>query len=295
MSINASRETTSVASTPVVPVPVSSASQPSDVLDLSQQEQPYLSIDQLITLWIHEKFQNLSHSTRTQKDYLYHLNKFRDVVRSKGYDLFAKKEIIAMLAQAWANLPNARTGKEVSSATRELRYAVISSFYTFCIRKQVYDASPITLILRGKVENKQAARPLDVPDIRGGLDKIDTSTIAGKRAYALLSLAPATGRRVQELANLRRKHLHFLGSGSILVIWERCKEAKQMEDLVKGKTAQALLTYLDAIYPQGVKHVTDGEAPLWVSFSPQNAGQPIGAQTICDICDEVFGTKKFHL
>ena len=249
-----------------------------------------LTLDQCIAAWLDAK-KGRSGSTKTEMAYRDTLNDFRNLLRSTGRDLDADASILAPLAQGWARICK-REGEAVSAATYNQRLAVLSSFYQYAIKHEVLADNPIKRVERHTGSDKNAAHYLSPTRVKNGLKKIDRSTLEGKRDYALLSLALATGRRVSELANLRYGHIQKQGE-TALIIWERCKGGKKMTDTLETKATKVLYDYLYALYGKDLYQAAK-ESPVWVSFSDRNKGEPISTRTLQRICEKYLGTSKFH-
>ena len=249
-----------------------------------------MSLDQCIAAWLDAK-KGRSGSEKTSTAYRDGLTEFRSLLTSMNRDLDAEASIIAPLAQGWANICK-REGETVSPSTYNQRLAILSSFYCYAIKHEVLGDNPITRVERHIGPKKDAAHPIDPSGVKKGLGTIDRSTLEGKRDYAMLSLALATGRRVSELANLRYGHIQKQGE-TALIIWERCKGNKQMSDILQVKTTNALYEYLYALYGKDL-YQAPKESPIWVSFSDRNKGQPISARTLQRICEKHLGTSKMH-
>lgn len=158
---------------------------------------------------------------------------------------------IALAAQAYAARPaQSRSGSRlVAPTTANLRLATLSSFYTYALRHDLLRGPhPIARVERRKVEAYAAARPLHYEDLRVRLAAIDRRTDAGLRDYALLLLGLSTGRRVSELAAMRRTHL-TIRKRSVTIEWPRTKGGKRLHDElprggVRGAAADALVAWL---------------------------------------------------
>lgn len=260
----------------------------SDRSQIVEQRSP-LRLDQLVAVWLDAKGKR-TNSQKTRKAYQETIEQFRGLLRSSGLDLDSDAVTVATLAQGWA--ASRVGGGIVSASTYNQRLAILSSFYIFALKRDVLARNPIDLVERRPVESKDAAMPLEMEEVVARLQAIDRETQEGARDYALLSVLLATGRRVSELANLRRGDIHFVGKKAI-VIWKRCKGGKVMNDELPAQTTQALRSYLHKIYGATVEQMV-ADTPVWVSFSRQNYGRAIGIQTIADICERRLGTSKVH-
>jgi integrase/recombinase XerD len=250
-----------------------------------------LTLDQVLTAWLHAK-STRTESAKTERAYGDAIAKFRAVLQDAGMDLDSPNmALISTLAQGWAS-KNTKTGGLVSSATFNQRLAILSSFYTYAIKKGVCSSNPILLIDRRPTSHPNAAHSIESETVNKALADIDRESIEGLRNHALLTLALATGRRARELAGLRWGHIR-ISAGTMLITWVRCKGGKVMRDTVKPKTQKILLTYLHAIYGADLAQLP-ASAPIWISFSNNNRGGPISTQTIATICDAHLGTTKIH-
>jgi len=261
-----------------------------DIIEYLPQQKEVMSLDQCIAAWLDAK-KGRSGSEKTATAYRDGLTEFRDLLASTGRDLNADASIIAPLAQGWAQMSK-REGETVSPSTYNQRLAILSSFYRYAIKHEVLGDNPITRVERHIGPKKDAAHPIDPSGVKSGLKQIDRSTLEGKRDYALLSIALATGRRVSELANLRYGHIQKQGD-TALIIWQRCKGNKQMTDTLQTKTTDALYEYLYAVYGKDLYQAAK-ESPVWISFSDRNKGEAISARTLQRVCEKYLGTSKMH-
>jgi integrase len=247
-----------------------------------------LTLDQMVNVWLYEK-SHLSDSEDTQRTYTELMTSFRLVLHSAGLDVDADYRLIATLAQGWAGTASRK--ERVVAATYNQRCAVLSSFYDWAITHDYLDKNPLKIVPRRKGEAKDAAHPIAQEDIQKRLQSIDRSTLPGKRDYALLLVALTTGRRSNELAHMRLGDLQITGN-KITVTFPRCKGGKVMRDILPPGTSKVLLAYLSAIY--GDVAAQPADAGIWLSFAHYCHRQPIGKQSISDICLRWLGTSKVH-
>lgn len=249
-----------------------------------------MTLDQCIKAWLTAKT-GKSGSQKTATAYADGLTEFRSLLQSVGHDLDSQPSIIAPLLQGWCAFCK-REGEEVAPATYNQRLAILSSFYRYAMTHEVVGHNPASRVERRTDIKQHAARPIAPQAVQKGLHAIDRSTLEGKRDYAILSLALATGRRVQELANLRYGHIQRQG-GTTHVLWPKCKGGKSMTDILQEKTTKALYDYLSALYGQEL-YTMSKEAPVWVSFSDRCQGQALSTRTLQRICEKYLGTSKMH-
>ncbi len=324
-------------------------------------------VDLAIAAWLHAKFQR-SGSAKTRMAYATILGEFRAALAMEGLDLdgadprrcradvddmlesgpgrparthadsvedlaAGRAAAIALVAQAYAARPaETRYGpRPVAPTTANLRLAALSSFYTYATRQDLLRGlNPIARVERRQVEAYAAARPLAYGDLHACLAAIDVTDDAGLRDYALLLVALHTGRRVAELAGMRREHL-LIRKRTVEITWPRCKGGKTMRDELprggaRGEAADALAAWLMRLYGErgdGVGGLsgtntkrTDHsghperlavqpavstrsgyppEQPLWVSLARNGtAGHPLTARAIAQMCEKRVGTSKVH-
>jgi site-specific recombinase XerD len=264
-------------------------------------------INLAIAAWLHAKFQR-SRSTKTQVTYSAILQAFRSQLLAHGLDLdaadprrvaadldadshteesiadlgdavAARTRTLALAAQAFAAQPaTTRYGaRPVAPTTANLRLAAISSFYRYALRHDfIRGGNPVERVERQAVQAYAAARPLAYDELRERLAVIDLSTPAGLRDYALLLLGLHTGRRVSELAGLRREHI-IIRANRVEITWVRCKGGKTMRDELprkgmQGLAAEALVAWVMRLYGE------DGETeplltPEMFNTMHQHSGQ----------------------
>jgi integrase len=172
------------------------------------------SLDQIIAIWLHEKA-NRTRSAETERAYAARLKQFRALLHAAGLDLNSNPQLVAVAAQAWADHTDRvdEHGAPVAIAptTYNQRLAILSSFYQTAIKRGVLTANPITTIDRRPIEGYASAVSLDQHDVRTQLDRIDRSTLAGKRDYALIGVLLNTGRRRAEVTGMRWGALQISG------------------------------------------------------------------------------------
>ena len=248
------------------------------------------TIDLAIAAWLDSKGKR-SGSSKTHKAYSDTLTDFRAALRSKGLDLDSDPRPVRLTAQAWAGA--SKRGNEVTPATFNQRLAVVSSFYTFANRAELLiGVNPIERVDRRKVQEYASAIPLAANDVKKRMAAIDRGTVEGKRDYALLAVALSTGRRVAELANLRKGDL-LLSDGRITLTFRHAKGGKVMTDTLDVRVSKAVIEYLAAACgPDFMSRPTND--PVWISLSHRNNGKPVSSQTVADICERHLGTSKVH-
>jgi site-specific recombinase XerD len=244
------------------------------------------TVDQMVAGWLHAKA-SLSHSEMTLDSYTDYMTAFRALLHTHGLDLDSEEAVIAEYAQWWAEYSS--LGNPISSSTHNQRIHTISSFYVHARKMRYLPTNPMEMVEKRKVSHPHAARPLDKDMVERALTSINTSTLLGKRDFALLTLLLNTGRRVSEVKNLVCGDILLTG-GTVTITWQRCKGGKVMYDNIDVLVARAIFEYLKAAYPDGWK----ASDPVWLSCSNHGKRDPIGYRAIAGVCMKYFGVTTVH-
>jgi integrase len=254
--------------------------------DLAAPSPPTPALDLAIAAWLAAK-SGRSGSAKTQRAYSDTLAAFRGALHAAGLELDGSPAAVALVAQAWA------AQGAPAPATHNQRLAILSSFYKFGQQRgMLAGENPIARVDRRPVQRYATVRALPLVEVRERLAAIDRATLEGQRDYTLLAVGLQTGRRVAELAGMRWGHLAIAGA-QITVTFPRCKGGKVMHDTLPAGISKMLAEYLRAVYAEGLRGLAK-DAPIWVSFSPRNAGAAIGTQAIRGLCEKHLGTTKVH-
>jgi integrase len=176
-------------------------------------------------------------SQKTHKAYQDTIAQYRDELRRIGADLDSDVRTLAMVAQSFASFSSNPRKEHVSKSTRNLRLAILSSFYKYALDRyllapmddQGHVMNPLVIVGREKIEAYQGIHWLEPEEAESALHKIDRNTDLGKRDYALLVVLLNTGRRLKEVASLEWRHVRFKGQ-RITLTFEHCKRDKTMID-----------------------------------------------------------------
>lgn len=242
-------------------------------------------IDGLISAWLHAKH-GRSGSGHTRRAYADAIGSFRAALALAGMDVDGRANLVALIAQGWA--AQSASGRSVGAATYNRKLAIVSSFYAYAGKAGALAENPISRVERRQLQRYANSQAVDA---RGILARIDTSTLAGLRDYAILAVALTTGRRVAELAGLRIGDCEIAQRGSITLHFRRTKGGKTMRDTLPNATSAAVLRFLHAAHANIADLAPD--APLWPSYGRASAGQAIGVRALQLICDKHAGA-HFH-
>lgn len=253
----------------------------------------HASIDVLIAGWLHQA-RGRSGSERTYGVYAETLAGYRAALARAGLVLDGEPRACALVLQAFAaaRVAGREEQGEVSASTYNQRVATVSSFYTYAQRYGSLTSNPASLVARRQVQPYARARALEPGELRERLKAIDTSELQGQRDYALLLVALATGRRLNELAALRWRDVALAG-GRLTLTFARCKGGKTMRDTLPAAAQAALLAWLTAFYGDNLAKLADTTS-LWASLSPASYGRALTARGIAYLCEQRVGTSKVH-
>lgn len=248
-------------------------------------------LDLAIAGWLDAKFHR-SKSKRTQGEYAETIRLFREGLRRLGFDLDSDVVAVSLVAQKFASFSTVPE-KDVKPTTYNQRLAILSSFYEYARKHRFLADNPLDLVERAKVQSYAGARSLDASHVMARMRAIDRSTLLGARDYALLGVLLQTGRRLAEVAGLRWGDV-VLQHGCITLTFH-CKGDKTMYDTLPKPLSKAVLGWLRLLYGPELGTL-DKDAPVWVNFARnQYHKQPLGMQSIADICHKRLGVSKVHV
>ncbi|MBZ0302730.1 MAG: tyrosine-type recombinase/integrase [Anaerolineae bacterium] len=208
---------------------------------------------------------NLS-SSRTRRSYLAAWRDFL-TVQAAAPARISQSDILAYRVHL-DTVPSPRTRQPYSANTINQRLCALSSFFKFAQARQLRSDNPCEGVHRKAVSPYGKATWLDgeaEQDVRL-LRTVDTTTLQGKRDYALLLLFLTTAIRVEAAANLRVRSLRYQGQKVYLTYLN--KGGEQVEKLLEPLTIAAMEDYLTA-RAGDIDHLPP-DAPL---FIPTDRGQ----------------------
>lgn len=135
------------------------------------------NIDLAIAGWLDAH----SRSTKTLKAYVDTINQFRCELLRIGHDLDSNVRTIAMVAQRFASFTRNPHKEQDSKSTRNLRLAILSSFYEYALARyllapmddQGHSANPLKIVSREKIEPYQGIHWLEPEEAQAALNRID--------------------------------------------------------------------------------------------------------------------------
>lgn len=252
------------------------------------------SLDTMVRAWLHAK-RGRTNSEATEARYAATLATFRALLHTQGIDLDGDTALVATLAQGWA--ASSVSGEPVAPATYNQRIATLSSFYRHVIRQGLFvdtqgnaRANPIDRIDRRQVQAYATARAMSRTFITERLAAISLDTLTGLRDAALLWLTLTTGRRLSEVAGIRREHLTLDGD-NLVVTFPRAKGGKVLRDELAPEVASLLALYLRTLDEVMPTHATGA---VWVAIGPHGRGKALHKRSLERICEQRLGTSHFH-
>ncbi len=255
-------------------------------------------LDYLVPPWLDE-VRGLSGSRESDVKYTRTIAEFQALLAVAGWRLDSDPADVASIAQAYAGR-RLDGRRDVANTTYNQRLGILSSFYRFARTRGGVDIpNPIDRVRRRKVQQYAGAHALDTETVMARLAAIDRATLAGKRDYALISLALMTGRRREELRTFTWGQIERRGQArdELLTTWDT-KGGKIMRDtLASGSgTSQALLAWISAFYGESALDLDtlSPDAPVFVTLHRGYRGQALSSRAMADIWARHLGTGKVH-
>lgn len=139
-----------------------------------------------------------------------------------------------------------------------------------------------------KINREHKKDYLTTKQIKAVLNNIDTSTLQGKRDYAIFTLMITGGLRTIEVSRADIEDLRTLGDNTVLYIQGKGREEKSEYVKLVGPVEEAIRTYLKAEGPRDIK------SPLFTSTSHNSKGQRLSTRTISGIVKEHLKEAGFN-
>jgi site-specific recombinase XerD len=257
--------------------------------------------DGILVAWLDAKT-GKSQSWKTHVAYHSTAISLRTMLHQHGYDLLmdlSDDRLLAgylLIVQQWAGrrAPTSKHSGEIAASTYNHRLAAISSLVEYAKQQRLYKGdNPIDHIERRTVHAYAGAQAIEMIEMRKLLARIDRTDDAGKRDYALLSVALQTAQRGGALADMHVRDLTWVGN-QLRVHFPRTKGAKISDKLLEVETTGALDEYLQHLY--GPDWHQQKQRPVWVSFSHNDShGAQLSIQAVEQIYVKHIGTSKSHV
>ncbi len=161
----------------------------------------------------------------------------------------------------------------LSANTVNSYLVAVKRFFAFLegIRKYPNVAKDVKGLKQPKSHLREA---LTAPQIKDLLDQIDTTTIQGKRDFAIINLMARTGLRTIEVVRANVEDMKQEGEEALLFVQGKGKDSKDLFVILTKKSLNPILVYLKA------RGKAKPEEPLFVSLSDRNGGERLTTKTI---------------
>lgn len=170
--------------------------------------------------------------------------------------------------------------RKLSDLTIGAYITTVRIFYEWAEANKIYPN--IAKGVKGASRSKGFKKnPITIEQIRELLEQVDTSSLTGKRDYAILNLLLRGGLRTIEIIRADIKDIGY--KHGKLVIFVHGKGRDNKEDFVPLSDKKAYRPILDYLEARGEK---DPDAPLFVSHSNNSNGQRLTTRTISKIVKE---------
>jgi len=123
---------------------------------------------------------------------------------------------------------------------------------------------------------------LTIAQIKSVLNRIDRSTLRGKRDYALISLLLRTGLRLIEIKRANYADLDLNGQEALLWVRGKGRDGKDECVVLAEDMLEIILTYLRA------RKVRSKKEPLFASLSDRNKGKHLTTFSLSRIIKRYF-------
>lgn len=132
-----------------------------------------------------------------------------------------------------------------------------------------------------KLDDEHKKLPLTAKQVKRLMERVDRSTLKGKRDFALLALMVTTGLRTVSIASAKVEDVKPIDDENMALFYQG-KGHKQRAKYVKlaGPVEDALMDYLQA------RGAVPGSAPLFASTAHRNEGQAMTTRSISRIVKE---------
>ena len=155
----------------------------------------------------------------------------------------------------------------------------VKRFFAYLEGKKKYPnvAKDIKGVRQPQGHLRESFTPSQVRDL---LNQIDTSTVLGKRNYAIINLMARTGLRTMEVVGANVGDIRKNGGEALLYVQGKGRNSKDSFVILTEKSLSPILHYL------GVRGKADHEDPLFVSLSDRNKYQRLSTRTLRMIVKE---------
>ena len=176
--------------------------------------------------------------------------------------------------------------EDLSSYTVSGYLTAVRKFFKWLESKRIYPN--IAQNVKGMKKARGHRRDCLTPSqIKKALDKIDTSTMKGKRDYALFNLLARTGLRTIEIANANIGDIRQESGQAVLWIQGKGRDEKDDFVLLTEESLEPIREYL------AERDSLEDDKPLFISLSNRNYGGAMTTRSISRVIKNIL--KKINL
>jgi integrase/recombinase XerD len=164
--------------------------------------------------------------------------------------------------------------------------AAVKRFFAYLEGRKQYPnvAKDIKGVKQPRGHLRESFTPSQVRDL---LDQIDTSTIQGKRNFAIINLMARTGLRTMEVVGANVGDIMQMEGEALLYVQGKGRDSKDSFVILTEKSLNPILDYL------GIRGKVYPEDPLFVSISDRNKDQRLTTRTLRMIVKD--NLRKIHI
>jgi integrase/recombinase XerC/integrase/recombinase XerD len=171
--------------------------------------------------------------------------------------------------------------KEYTACTVSSYLTAVKSFYTYLEGEKI--TPNIAAGIKGAKHQKGFRKDaLTAKQAKEIISSIDTSTIEGKRNYALVNLLIRTGLRIVEAERANIEDIRSEAGEALLYIQGKGRDSKDAFVILTESTLKPIKEYLSA------RGKTQETAPLFASHSDRNNGGRLTTRSISRIAKEAL-------
>lgn len=209
-------------------------------------------------------------SENTVKTYLRGIRQMFAYLYLKGIDRPTREDIIAFREEL-------KTGHK---ATTVQNYMIaVKMFFKWSSSRGLYPN--IAENLKGaKITREHKKDYLTSKQVKRVLASIDTTTVQGKRDYAIVALMVGTALRDKEVVNANIEDMRTIGDNTVLFVLGKGREEKAEYVKIMGPVEDAIMDYMEQVPPE----IRKPGSPLFVSLSNNSLGSRLTERSVSRIC-----------
>jgi integrase/recombinase XerC len=162
------------------------------------------------------------------------------------------------------------------ATTIQLYLTAIKLFFSYLELKGLY--KNVAQKVKGvRIEKGHKKDNLTAEQSKAVLTEIDTSTVKGKRDYAIIALLLTTGLRTIEIVRADLQDLRTVGNSPVLFVQGKGRDEKSEYVKLAPQVDKAIREYLKT------RSIKDDSEPLFTSTSNENKGERLTTRTISKI------------